>query len=113
MLWIGIFFWFSCTNKNRSAADCSQLSQGEERDDCWSTHILELVKKNEKQAIKVVEEQVESQQIKDFIWLQITREYNPATRKYCAKIQDKALAKRCQTLVSRPHLHRDILREKK
>ena len=83
---------------------------GSERDDCWSVHIVERFEKDPVLAEKTVSEDISDPQIRDFIWLKVTREYNPSTRRYCEKIKDKALADRCLVLVSRPHLHRDELR---
>ena len=74
---------------------------------------MEVFNKDPSKGVKVVQEQISDQQIRDFIWLKVTREYNPATREYCDLIQDKTLKERCHTLSSRPHLHRDVLREKK
>ena len=47
--------------------------------------------------------------VRDYIWLKVTREYNPASQKYCQKIQDKTLKERCITLVRRPHLYKEKL----
>ena len=102
-----------CTgNSWRSAEDCAQLSAGAERDDCWSSHITEVFRKDPVQGQKIVEEQVQDPQIQDFIWLMITRDVDPTSHQYCQKIQDKALKERCRVLVIRPHLHREILKQR-
>ena len=92
-----------------SPEDCEALSSGEKRDDCWSVHAVELFRTDPDHGIQVVEEQVSDQQIRDFIWLQVTREVDPGSFRYCERIQESVLKERCKTLVSRPHLHRELL----
>ena len=112
MNWISFIFLFACRQeKLSSAADCEKLAAGSTRDDCWSLHIVSLMQQNEKKGMEVIQTQIDNSQIRDFIWLKVTREYNPATRKYCQRMQDEVLKKRCISLVSRPHLHRDVLRK--
>ena len=95
-----------------SPDDCEAMSQGELRDDCWSLHAVSLFKDDEAKGISMVETQISDQKIADYIWLTVTREHNPSTRKFCERIKSSALKERCMVLVSRPHLHRDILRKK-
>ena len=103
-------FLFACnTSSWDSSEDCEALSAGERRDDCWSVHAVEIFKTDPDRGVSVVEEQVSEQQIRDFIWLQVTREVDPGSYRYCEKIQEGVLQERCKTLVSRPHLHRELL----
>ena len=95
-----------------SAEDCLSLPIGSSKDNCLSRYIVDIFKADPGNGIAVVKNQISEQSIRDFIWLKITREYNPATREYCDLIVDHILQKRCHSLSSRPHLHRDILREK-
>ena len=95
-----------------SAEDCLSLPVGANKDNCLSTHIVDVFKADPVKGVAVVKNEISEQPIRDFIWLKITREYNPATREYCDLIEDKILQERCHSLSSRPHLHRDILREK-
>ena len=115
MFLFSLLFCVSCQQEKSvwaSADDCSVLQKGKDKDNCFSIYIVEVFREDPSQGIKVVQEEISEQQIRDFIWLKVTREYNPATREYCDRIQDKTLKERCHTLSSRPHLHRDILREK-
>jgi hypothetical protein len=103
-------FLLACnTGSWDSPEDCEALSAGEKRDDCWSVHAVEVFKTDPERGIAVVEEQVSDQQIRDFIWLQVTREVDPGSYRYCERIQESVLQERCKTLVSRPHLHRELL----
>ena len=113
-----MFFFLSlflaCRNSPQPTRpeDCMAMSKGALRDDCWSDHIHSVFKQDEAQGMKVIREQISDPLIADYLWLTITREYNPSTRKYCEQINNASLKERCMVLVSRPHLHRDILRAK-
>ena len=88
------------------------LSQGPERDECWSLQAVALFQQNRDnptQAETVIDEQVENPDIKDFIWLEVTKGFAPQSYRYCERIANEALKERCKTIVSRPHLHRELL----
>ena len=89
-----------------SAAACMPLPKGESKDDCFSIHAVTLFEKDPKAAKKTIREEISDPLIRDFIWLKVTREYNPATQEYCKEMETKVLKERCITLVRRPHLHR-------
>jgi hypothetical protein len=93
-------------------ADCEALSAGANKDECWAQHATTVFKEDVDRGIKIVEEQVGDRNVQDFIWLTITREVDPSSYKYCDRIQETALAERCRVLVSRPHLHRELLRDR-
>ena len=92
--------------------DCKALSAGADRDECWVAHAPALFKQDAAAGTRLVDEQVQDQTVKDFIWLTITREVDPTSYKYCDRIQETAMAERCRVLVSRPHLHRELLRDR-
>ena len=100
---------FGCNTQPswESASQCIHLSKGEQKDDCFSIHAVELFELDPQTAKKTVRESISDPLIRDFIWLKVTREYNPATQEYCKEIEDKTLKERCITLVRRPHLHRE------
>ena len=104
----------ACDNSTvpRSSEDCMGMNKGELRDDCWSNHILSVFEENEKRGTDILNDHISDPQVADYLWLMVTRDYNPSTRKYCDRIMNSALKERCMVLVSRPHLHRDILRRK-
>ena len=91
--------------------DCAALSKGANADECWAQHAPALFKTDPARGVAVVESDVSDQRIRDFIWLTVTREVDPSSYKYCDKIQEAALQDRCRVLVSRPHLHRELLKE--
>ncbi len=103
----------ACNSGNTwsSAADCEALSAGEDRDNCWTTYAPDVFRQDRSRGEKIVEEQISSPLTQDFIWLTVTREVYPGSNQYCERIQESALKERCSTLVSRPHLHRELLKE--
>ncbi|MEC7948460.1 MAG: hypothetical protein VX265_12920 [Myxococcota bacterium] len=92
--------------------DCKALSAGTARDECWVRHAPELFRKDANAGVAAINEQVQDQTVKDFIWLTVTREVDPSSYKYCDRIVEPAMAERCRVLVSRPHLHRELLRDR-
>ena len=102
--------FLACTQTTWSSAeDCHTLSKGEARDDCFSHHVITMFQKNAKKTEQDVATLIHDPLVRDYIWLKATREYNPASQKYCQKIQDKTLRERCITLVRRPHLYKEKL----
>ena len=92
--------------------DCRSLSAGADRDECWVAHAPALFRQDATEGARVIDEQVQDQTVKDFIWLTITREVDPTSYQYCDRIKEPAMAERCRVLVSRPHLHRELLRDR-
>ena len=92
--------------------DCQTLPKGSEKDDCWGHFIVEIFQQDSKKGMEIIQQEVSDPNVQDFLWLEITRKVDPTTTRYCQLIQSQTLKKRCQTLVSRPHLHRETLRER-
>ena len=92
-------------------AECEAMSVGPEADECWAATATTLFKADPRRGTQLIDERVQDTKIKDFIWLTVTREVDPSSLKYCQRIQDGALKERCRVLVSRPHLHRELLRD--
>ena len=112
-MWISFFVLFGCTQSSWSSADdCRQLDMGQERDNCWSVHIFQVMESNPQEGIDIIQKEISDEKVKDFLWLETTREVDPTTMKYCKLISNKSIFERCKLLVSRPHLHRDTLRKK-
>lgn len=102
--------FLACTQTTWSTAeDCHALSKGEVRDDCVSHHVIAMFENNPQKAERDVATLMHDSLVRDYIWLKVTREYNPASQKYCQKIQDKTLRERCTTIVRRPHLYKEKL----
>ena len=105
-----------CTGSSSKAwttvEDCSALELGDVKDDCWGHFIVEVYKKDAKRGMEIMQQEISNDSVRDYLWLEITRKVDPTTTKFCQMIQSKNLLKRCQTLVSRPHLHRETLRKK-
>lgn len=91
--------------------DCAALSPGDVKDDCYGHFIVDIFKTDSKRGMQIMNEEISNDSVRDFLWLEITRKVDPTTTKFCQLIKTQTLMKRCQTLVSRPHLHRETLRK--
>ena len=102
--------FLACTQTTwTTVEDCYALSKGEARDDCFSHHVITMFKDNPQKTEQDVAALIHDPLVRDYIWLKVTREYNPASQRYCQKIQNKTLKERCITIVRRPHLYKEKL----
>ncbi len=106
--------WMGCqsgpSNNWGSVDDCAAIPSGNLQDDCWGHFIVDVFKTDSKRGMDIMQNKISSDSVRDYLWLEVTRKVDPTTTKFCQQIQSKTLTKRCQTLVSRPHLHRETLR---
>ena len=91
--------------------DCVALPAGDVKDDCYGHFIVDIFKSDAKRGMDIMQQEISNDSVRDYLWLEITRKVDPTTTKFCQLIQSQTLMKRCQTLVSRPHLHRETLRQ--
>lgn len=91
--------------------DCAALTSGDSKDDCYGHFIVDIFKEDSQRGMKIMNEEISNESVRDYLWLEITRKVDPTTTKFCQLIKTETLKKRCQTLVSRPHLHRETLRK--
>ena len=91
--------------------DCAALPAGNIKDDCFGHFIVDIFKSDSKQGMEIMQQEISNDSVRDYLWLELTRKVDPTTTKFCQLIQSQTLMKRCQTLVSRPHLHRETLRQ--
>lgn len=91
-----------------SVEDCEGLNSGPRQDECWAATLTELYRTDPARAEQITREKISDPQIRDYVYLTVTREVNPGSFKYCEAISEQALAERCRVLVSRPHLHREL-----
>ncbi len=99
-----------CSGGWSGPEDCEGLSAGAAADECWAQYAPEVFRTDPGRGEKIVMEKVQDAQIRDFIWLTVTREVDPSSYRYCEKIKESAIEQRCRVLVSRPHLHRELMR---
>jgi len=92
--------------------DCEARDPGPLTDECWAAVLPDLFLEDRARAEKLVDARIQDVRIRDFVWLTITRDVDPGSYRWCDRIEDKALADRCRVLVSRPHLHRELVRQK-
>ena len=89
--------------------DCDTVRGSSQRDECFAQMLPELFRTDAERASALVESEVQDQRIRDFIYLAVTRRVDPSTYQWCDKIEEPALKDRCRVLVSRPHLHRELV----
>lgn len=94
----------------QSIDDCTSLQKGQIRDDCYGQFLVDVFKQDANRGRQIIQQEISDPNVKDFLYLEVTRKVDPTTTRYCQLIQSATLAKRCTTLVSRPHLHRETLR---
>ena len=109
---LALLLWACSGSAPTSLADCETMKPGPQADECWAKFLPELFRTDPQRASEQVEKQVQDQRVRDFIWLTVTREVDPGSYKYCEKIEESPLAERCRVLVSRPHLHRELSKER-
>ena len=113
-MWLLVLL-FACTGTKQKAwtqsSDCENLSMGTEKDDCWGQFLVDEFKNDRKRGADIIVNQISDPKVQDFLWLEVTRKVDPSNMQYCKRIEDPTLKSRCQTLVNRPHLHRETLRQ--
>ena len=96
-----------------SIDDCDSMSIGQIRDDCYGHFLIDVFKQDANRGLRILQQDISDKNVRDFLYLEVTRKVDPTTTRYCQLIESPTLAKRCTTLVSRPHLHRETLRDNK
>ncbi len=91
--------------------DCRALADAAWRDECFS-RIAPAVFRADPAAGEAMVAEVSDPLVRDYIYLAVTREVDPGSPKYCRQIQQKELKGRCEMIVRRPHLHRELVGEK-
>jgi hypothetical protein len=94
---------------NATPADCAALPVGPAADACYVETAVPAFRADPVAADAAVQSRVQDAQLRDFIYLTVTREVDPTTPRWCDKMGDRTLKERCMVLVSRPHLHRELL----
>jgi hypothetical protein len=85
------------------------MAVGPAADACYVETAAAAFRADPVAADAAVQARVQDPQLRDFIYLTVTREVDPTTPRWCDKMQDRTLKERCMVLVSRPHLHRELL----
>jgi len=87
---------------------CAALGSTGDRDECYASIAVDVFREDLDQGEELARGIVDPT-IRDFVYLTVTREVDPSTPRWCDQIREPALASRCRVLVSRPHLHRELL----
>lgn len=89
--------------------DCRTLGSASARDECLATWLPDRFRSDPDGAARITEEEITDARVRDFVYLTVTRRVDPGSYRWCDRIQEKVLEERCRVLVSRPHLHRELV----
>jgi hypothetical protein len=106
---LGLLCLLGCQqNASKTMADCQALPGVEAIDSCLASIAVALVRAD-LSAAKVVVDAIQDPAVRDYVLLSFTREIDPSSSHWCHQIKGKQLRSRCRVLVSRPHLHRELV----
>ena len=109
----GYFFLCWCLVACQRAApktmdECQAMGSVTDVDSCLAS-IAVATAKADPIASEVLLAAIEDPLVRDYVLLSFTREIDPSTAVWCQQIQSKQLRSRCRVLVTRPHLHRELV----
>jgi len=90
----------------QSIEDCRVMEPSTERDECYASFLPALFAVDGGAAADELESAVEDHLVRDFVYLEVTRDVDPAGGRWCERISAQAVAERCRVLSRRPHLQR-------
>ncbi len=103
--------WFLMTISCFSfSSNCDYYFDTQSRENCYTDKIMSQYKEKPKEALFLVDEELTST-TRDFVLMELTREFHPQSRHLCMKMADQILQERCLMMVSRPHLQRNKMKE--
>jgi hypothetical protein len=76
------------------------------RDECYAAQLPELFLTEPRAASNMVQERIDDPLVRDFVYLTVSRDLDPAGGRWCERISSEVVAERCRVLVRRPHLQR-------
>lgn len=107
----GLAGWLAgcSTSMPTTEAGCAALGSASDRDECFLAILPGIFRTDPAHGISLTEKSISDPATRDFVWLTVTRDVDPNSEKYCDRIVDPLLKERCKVLVSRPHLHRNLI----
>ncbi len=108
MLSLSLFVLLACGTapEPTSLDECQALDPSPARDECYATFLPDLFMTDPPAAAELVERSIEDPLVRDFVYLQVTRDIDPAGGRWCERISEGPVAERCKVLARRPHLQR-------
>lgn len=89
-------------------SDCEAIDDTRWADECYAQLAVDVMRGSD-EAGEALIAAITDPLVKDYVLLKVTREVHPGTPKYCRQIEKKELRSRCDLIVRRPHLHRELL----
>jgi len=106
-----VLLFLSCGSGSKtenSAEGCASIEDVGQQDECWSRIAVEVYRQNPEEGEALVE-RISDPLVRDYVLLAFTREIDPSTARWCQRIQNTQMRSRCRVLVSRPHLHQELV----
>jgi hypothetical protein len=89
-----------------SIEDCHGRAASPARDECFAAFLPALFELDPMAAGALTESDIQDPLVRDFVYLQVTRDVDPAGGRWCDRISAPVVAERCRVLARRPHLQR-------
>jgi len=89
-------------------SDCGAIEDTRWADECYA-HLAVDVMRASDEAGEALIAAITEPLVRDYVLLKVTREVHPGTPAYCRRIERAELKGRCDLIVRRPHLHRELL----
>ena len=96
----------STPSQPESLEGCPAVKDVAARDECYAAFLPELFLSDPPAAAEQVERNISDPLVRDFVYLQVTRDIEPAGGRWCERISAGPVAERCRVLARRPHLQR-------
>ena len=71
--------------------DCASLPIGNVKDDCYGHFIVDIFKSDPKSGMKIMQQEISNDDVRDYLWLEVTRKVDPTTTKFCQLIKSQTL----------------------
>ena len=105
-----ISWFFIAISCSSFTSNCDYYFDTQSRENCYTDKIMSQYKGKPEEALSLVDEVLTST-TRDFVLMELTREFHPQSRHLCMKMADQILQERCLMMVSRPHLQRNKMKE--
>ncbi len=105
-LLLALFMACSTHSQPSSLEDCHGMEVSAARDECYADFLPDLFLTDPPRAAELVEQNIQDVLVRDFVYLQVTRDLDAAGGRWCERISAGPVAERCRVLARRPHLQR-------
>lgn len=90
-------------------SDCEDLWGGIRRDECYAIVLSAMFAQDAQRADALAQERIQDPLVRDFLYLEVAQEIDPGGGRWCTRMETPTVRQRCEVLISRPHLQRDLM----